>query len=130
MYRDTVDVERPRMLAVLDTMIAWSVARPKLLKFRVEENGKGVVRFERVGSNVVFWSATPKRSDTPVLELLPGASRVLTAEQRTSVVNTINEHSREVLEPTDKLHIGFGALKNKAACAAVLTLMGELLETT
>jgi hypothetical protein len=130
MNRDTDRLERPRLLAVLDTMIAWSVARPKLLKFRADEGEKGVVRFERVGSNQVFWSASPRRQEAPVLELLPGASRVLTPEERASAISTLNSHTRETLEPTGRLQIGFGALKNAAANAAVLELMGALLAKT
>jgi hypothetical protein len=130
MNRDTDHGERPRLVAVLDAMIAWSLARPKLLKFRVDAGEKGVLRFERVGSDLVFWSASPRRQDAPVLELLPGASRALTAEERASAMSTLNAHTRETLEPTGRLQISFGALKNAAASAAVLELMGALLAKT
>ena len=128
MNRDTVPSERPRLLAVLDTMIAWSVARESKLKFRAEENTKGAVRFDRADSNVVFWSASPRRSESPLLEFGPGACRALNPEEKANVASTLNAHTRETVEPTGRLHIGFGALKNKAASAAVLELMGELLE--
>jgi len=128
MNRDTVHVERPRLVAVLDAMIAWSAARPALVRFRADDNTKGIVRFECVGSHAVIWSATPRHQDVPVLELLPGASRVLSPEERASAIATLGSHTRQTLDPTGRLHIGFGALKNEAAKTAVLELMGELLE--
>jgi hypothetical protein len=42
-------------------------------------------------------------------------------------METLNAHSRAVLVEGDRLRIGFGALKNAAAQAAVLALMEELL---
>ena len=78
----------------------------------------------------MIWSATPRRNDAPVLELLPGASRFLSAEERLGAVETLSAHTRESLDPAGRLHIGFGALKNASACKAVLTLMDELLEKT
>lgn len=130
MNRDTVPVERPRLLAVLDAMIAWSVKRPDALQFRVDDNERGVVRFEQTGSHAIFWSAAPRRNDVPVLELLPAAARVLTEQERADVIATLGTHTREALDPAGRMHIGFGALKNAAACAAVLQLMGELLTKT
>jgi hypothetical protein len=130
MNRDTMPTERPRLLAVLDAMIEWSAARPGRVRFRADTNEKGVVRFESLGSKTVIWSATPRRNDTPVLELLPGASRFLSEEERADAIGTLNALTRETLDPTGRLHIGFGALKNAAACAAVLQLMDALLEKT
>ena len=118
MNRDTIPTERPRLLAVLDAMIAWSAARPERVRFRADTNERGIVRFEALGAKAVIWAATPRRNDTPVLDLLPGASRFLSA------------HTRETLDPIGRLHIGFGALKNANACTAVLALMDELLEKT
>src|SRR5688500_14367453 len=46
MYRDNVLAERPRLLAVLDAVIAWSAAHSELVRFRPDENTKGVIRFE------------------------------------------------------------------------------------
>ena len=94
MNRDTDHGERPRLIAVLDAMIAWSLARPKLLKFRVDAGEKGVLRFERVGSDLVFWSATPRRQDARVLELLPGASRALTPEEKLSLDRAMRRGDR------------------------------------
>ena len=128
MHRDTAQVERPRLLAVLDAMIAWSSARPNLVQFRADDNKKGAVRFECVSTHAVIWTATPRNHDVPVLELLPGASRVLTPEQRASAIATLGAHTRQTLDPTGRLHIGFGALKNEAARKAVLELMGELVD--
>jgi hypothetical protein len=128
--RDTAHSERPRMIAVLDAIIAWSVARPTQLRFRADDNDKGVVRFERIGSNAVMWSAAPRRNDSPVLEFLPGASRLITPEERASAIGTLSAFTREPLDPAGRVHIGFGALKNSAACAATLALLGELVEKT
>jgi hypothetical protein len=43
------------------------------------------------------------------------------------VMQTLNAHSRAALVEGDRLRIGFGALKNAAAQAAVLALMDQLL---
>ena len=130
MSRDTVKPERPRFLAVLDALIAWSLARPTMLKFHVDEGHPGVVSFERVGSKAIFWSASARRSDVPKLELLPRASRALTPEERANATSALNAHSREELAVGDPLRIGFGALKNEAGRTAVLSLMEELLAAT
>ena len=90
----------------------------------------GVVSFEHVGSNVVFWAASPRRCDVPKLELLPRAARVLSAAERATATDTLNAHSRGTLSADDPLRIGFGALKNLAARAAVLALMDQLLVVT
>jgi hypothetical protein len=125
--RDTPGPDLPRLVAVLDALIAWSVARPALLAFRAEEGRKDVLSFERVGSNAVVWSAQVTRGAGPRLEIHPPSGRPLSAEDRTSVMQTLNAHSREVLVAGDRLRIGFGALKNVAARTAVLALMKELL---
>lgn len=130
MNRDTVPTEQPRFTAVLDAVIAWSVARPGLLRFRADETHPGVVSFERVDSKVVFWAATPRRRDVPKLDLLPRAARNLTPEKRADAMEALNAHSREPLTPEDPLRIGFGALKNTNARAAVLELMDQLLVVT
>lgn len=130
MSRDTVVPERPRLLAVLDALIAWSVARPTMLKFHADEGHPGVVSFERVGSKAIFWSASARRGDCPKLELLPRASRALTPEERANATIALNAHSREELAVGDPLRIGFGALKNEAGRTAVLALMEQLLSAT
>ena len=126
MYRDNVQAERPRMLAVLDAVIAWSAAHPGLVRFRPDDNTKGVIRFEDVATNTVFWAATPRRQNVPILQLLPGGARLLTEEERSDAVSRLNSYTREE-NPAGRLHIGFGALKNPAGRQAVLDLMDELL---
>jgi hypothetical protein len=127
MYRDNVVAERPRLLAVLDAVIAWSAAHSELVRFRPDENTKGVIRFEEVATNTVFWTATPRRSNSPLLQLLPGGARLLTDEDRTDAVTRLNSFTREA-NPAERMHIGFGALKNLEGRAAVLELMEELLQ--
>ena len=125
--RDTPGTDLPRFAAVLDALIAWSVARPGLLAFRADEGRKDVVSFERAGSKVVFWSAQVTRGTGPRLEIHAPTGRPLHAEERATVMQTLNAYSREVLVEGDRLRIGFGALKNPAALAAVLALMEQLL---
>jgi hypothetical protein len=124
--QDTPGTDLPRFVAVLDALIAWSVARPRLLAFRAAA-GKGVVSFSRAGEKGPFWSAQVTRGVGPRLEIhLPSAS-ALDDAQRARVMQTLNAHSRAVLVEGDRLRIGFGALKNAAAQAAVLALMDRLL---
>ena len=128
--RDTPGTDLPRLTAVLDALIAWSVARPGLLAFRADEGRSDVVSFELVGSKVVFWSAQVTRGAGPKLEIYPPTGRALGAEARATVMETLNANSREVLAEGDRLRIGFGALKNDASRAAVLALMEQLLATS
>jgi hypothetical protein len=81
MYRDNVVADRPRLLAVLDAVLAWSATHPDLVRFRPDDNTKGVIRFEDVGTGTVFWAATPRRQNSPLLQLLPGSARLLTDEE-------------------------------------------------
>lgn len=127
MYRDNVVADRPRLLAVLDAVIAWSAAHPELVRFRPDDNTRGVIRFEAIASNTIFWSASPRRENVPLLQLLPGSSRFISEETKAEVVSRLNEHTREE-NPKGDMHIGFGALKNPAGRAAVLGLMDELLD--
>ena len=126
MKRDTTLEERTRLLAVLDAMIAWSNASRAHIRFRDDANRKGAVRFEHVASGAVFWAAIPRRQQAPLLQI-PGAARILSEEERATIIGTLGAHTRETLDPRGHLQISFGALKNAAACAAVLELMGELL---
>jgi hypothetical protein len=128
--RDTGKTERPRFLEVLDAIVAWSVARPDRLRFRNDETKPGVISFERVGSNVVFWSVHPRRGADPTVEFIPRSASVLSEADRAEVMNALNAHSRESLTKDDKLRIGFGALKNQTARAAILTMMEQLLLVT
>lgn len=128
--RDTGAMERPRFLEVLDALLAWSAARPDLLKFKADETKLGVISFERVGSKVVFWSVQPRRGSVPAVELVPRSASVLSPSDRVVVMDALNAHSREVLTPDDKLRIGFSALKNRASRTAVLAMMEQLLLLT
>ena len=128
--RDTPGTDLPRFVAVLDELIAWSVARPGQLVLRSAEKRADVIAFERTSAKAPFWSAQVTRGAGPRLEihLPPGAAT--SAEERTAVRDTLNRHSREVLLEGDRLRIGFGALKNVAGRAAVLALMEDLLAGT
>jgi hypothetical protein len=127
MGRDTPGTDLPRYVAVLDTLIDWSVARPKLLRFRENEKRADVVSFERTGTKAVIWSVQTARNAAPRLEIHVPANQPLSGEERATVLQTLNAHSREVLVEGDRLRIGFGALKNVAAMNAVLALMKQLL---
>ena len=126
MYRDNGVAERPRLLAVLDAMIAWSAARAEFIRFRPDENGQGVIRYEDTATGNVFWVATPRRQNSPMLQLMPGSARSLTDEVRSDAVTRLNSYTREE-NPTGRMHISFGALKNVAGREAVMELMAELL---
>jgi hypothetical protein len=128
MKRDTTGAELSRLVAVLDALIKWSVARPQTLSFQ-DGTAAGVLAFECVESKEVCWLARVTRGDAPKLEFYPPTGRSLSAETRAKVVETINAHARQGLNAGDRLRIGFGALKNAKALAAVTTLLGELLAT-
>jgi hypothetical protein len=125
--RDTPGTDLPRYVAVLDALIAWSLARPASLEFRAGEGRKDVLSFARVGSKAVFWSVQVTRGVGPRLELHTPSGQPLSVEERARVLETLNAHSRAVLVEGDRLRIGFGALKNVAAQQAVLALMERLL---
>ena len=125
--RDTSGSDLPRLVSVLDALIAWSVARPELLVLRDESGPNASVSFECVGTKVVLWSSRVTRGEGPRLEIYPPTGRSLTAEDRAMVMETLNAHSREALLEGDRLRIGFGALKNDAARTAVLALLDQLL---
>ena len=127
MTRDMPGTDLPRYVTVLDALIAWSAARPTLLEFRAGEGRKDVISFARVGSKAVFWSAQVTRGVGPKLEIHTPSGRPLSTEERATVLETLNAHSRAVLVEGDRLRIGFSALKNAAAQQAVLALMERLL---
>ena len=128
--RDKPGTDLPRFVAVLDALIAWSVAHPTLVTFRPDEGRKDVISFARAESKAVFWSAQVTRGTGPRLEIHAPTGRPLQAEERATVMQTLNAHSREVLVEGDRLRIGFSALKNPAALAAVLALIEQLLTGT
>jgi hypothetical protein len=128
MQRDTPGTDLPRYVAVLDALNAWSTARPDRLAFRAAEKRADVIRFERTESKEAFWSAQLARGAAPNLEIHLAAARAASAEDRAATMTTLNALSREVLVEGDRLRVGFGALKNAAALAAVLAMMERLLE--
>ncbi len=130
MNRDTAGTDRPRYTAVLDALIEWSLARPEQLQFRSEESASGVVSFQRVGTNAVFWAVRPMRGSGPKMELLPRAAALLSAEKRAAARDTLNGCSRDGIDEGDRLSITFGPLKNPAARETVFSLMDNLLQTT
>jgi len=126
--QDTPGADLPRLVAVLDALIAWSAARPAMLAFRPPSGrGGAAVGFQRVGAKAPFWSAQVTRGTGPKLEIHGNVGEALSDAERAAVLATLNAHSREVLVDGDRLRIGFGALKNAAAQAAVLALMERLL---
>ena len=125
--RDAPGTDFPRLVAVLDALIKWSVARPKLLEFKPGATRADVVRFGLVGSPVIVWSAQVTRGSGPSLEIYPSSGKALTTEQRALIFKTLNAHKREQSLEGDRLRINFSALKNSTALAALLSLMQELL---
>jgi hypothetical protein len=124
--RDTPGTDLPRYAAVLDALLAWSATRPGRLTFRTEPTAAADLRFGPANGAGVLWAARPTRGGAPTLEIAPGGAS-LSGEARARAVATLNAHSRAVLAPGDRLRIGFGALKNAAALAAVLALLDDLL---
>lgn len=127
MKRETSGAELTRLIAVLDALIKWSVARPQALVFHGDDSAGGVIAFECVETKTVCWSARVTRGDAPKLEIYPPTGRSLSAEARAKVVETINTYSRVDLAEKDRLRIGFGALKNGAALEAVTAMLGEVI---
>ena len=130
MKRETSGAELARLVGVLDALIKWSVARPQALAFHSDDSAAGVLAFQCVDSKALCWAARTTRGAAPMLEIYPSSARTLSAESRAKVMETLNAHSRQALTETDRLRIGFGALKNSAALAAVTTLLGEVLAET
>jgi hypothetical protein len=130
MKRETTGTELSRLVAVLDALIKWSVARPQALTFHNDDSAAGVLAFECVDSKALCWSARTTRGAAPQLEIYPSSARTLTAEARMRVMETLNAYSRQALNESDRLRIGFGALKNDAALAAVTDMLGEVLTGT
>ena len=125
--QDTPGPDLPRLTAVLDALIAWSAARPQLLSFKPSSGRAATVGFERVGAKAPFWSAQVTRGTGAKLEIHGKVGEALSDTERATVIETLNQHSSGVLVDGDRLRIGFGALKNAAAQAAVLALMERLL---
>lgn len=86
----------------------------------------GTISFEATATNTVFWSATPRRGNVPLLQLLPGAGKLLSEGERRDAVSRLNACTRDQ-NAAGRMQIGFGALKNPEGRAAVFELMNELL---
>ena len=125
--RDTPGTDLSRYVAVLDALLAWARAHADQVTLHTAAKRQDVIRFDRAGTKQAFWSVQPTRADAPKLEVhLPaGASRVAATAD---TLRTLNAHSRDALEQGDRLRIGFGALKNASALAAVLALLDRLLD--
>ncbi len=128
--RDTPGTDLPRYAAVLDALLAWSAARPGRLAFRADPTTAADLRFGPANGTGVLWAARPVRGGAPTLEIATGAGASLAEADRARIMATLNAHSRAVLAPGDRLRIGFGALKNPAALAAVLAVLDDLLGGT
>ena len=127
MQRETPGTDLPRYTAVLDALLKWSASHSSQLRLRAGGVRGDAMRFERSKSKEAFWSVQVVRGTAPKLEIHLPVGRPLSAEDRAHTLQTLNAHSREVLEKNDRLRIGFGALKNAAALAAVLALLDRLL---
>jgi hypothetical protein len=127
MKRDTSGTELTRLVAVIDALIKWSVARPKSLAFHDADSAPGIISFALAGSKTICWTARVTRGDAPKLELFPPGGRSLSPEARAKLVEMLNAHSRLGLADDGRLRISFGALKNAAALEAVTGLLGEVL---
>ena len=75
------------------------------------------------------WTGPPQRGG-PRLEIDRTAGSALSDDMRADIIDTLNTHARKALVDGDRLQIGFGALKNDTARAAVLALMERLLTGT
>lgn len=128
MKRETPGTDLPRYTTVLDGLLAWSAARPQLVRFRPGGARADVLRFERTKTKEVFWSVQVVRASAPKLEIHLATGRPMSAEDRAHTLETLNAHSRVVLEEGERLRIGFGALKNPAALKAVLALLERLID--
>ena len=127
---ETPGTDLPRYVAVLDALLAWSTARSDRLVFSEAARRPGVIRFARAKSKETFWSVQTVRASAPMLEIHLASSRPSSAIDRAEAMRILNAHSRAVLVEGDRLRIGFGALKNAAALAAVLELLDRLLADT
>ena len=125
--QETPGTDLARYVAVLDALLAWTTARGDRLTFSAAPRRPGVIRFERAKSKETFWSVQPVRAAAPMLEIHLASSRPSSAADKAEAMRTLNAHSRAVLAEGDRLRIGFGALKNAAALAAVLELLDRLL---
>ncbi|MDF1501371.1 hypothetical protein [Roseisolibacter sp. H3M3-2] len=128
--RDTPGSDLARYTVVLDDLLAWAAARVDRVVAAPAAGTLGGIAFgPGTGSTGPRWCIRPVRGEGPVVEVLP-SSGVAHEATRERVRALFNAHSRAVLGPEARLRIGFGALKNPAARAALLALLDELLGGT
>ena len=127
MRKETPGTDLPRYVAVLDALLAWAGERSSRLALRPAARRADLIRFDRAGTKASFCSIQAPRAGAPTVEIHLAPSRPSSAEHREEVLRTLNAHSRIALVEGDRLRIGFGALKNAAALAAVLAVMDRLL---
>ena len=127
--RDTPGSDLARYTEVLDELLAWGAAHAdRFTAGPAAATTPGVIVFTPVGGATgPRWSVRPVRGEGPVVEILPAAGALQEA-QVARVRELFNVHSRAVLGPDARLRIGFGALKNAAARAALLAMLEELVE--
>lgn len=126
--RDTPGSDLVRYTAVLDELLAWVAARPDRVVASAATGSSGAIAFApAAGTSGPRWSVRPVRGEGPVVEVLP-ASGADQDEVSDRVRALFNAHSRAVLGPDARPRIGFGALKNADARAALLGLLDELLD--
>lgn len=126
--RDTPGSDLARYTEVLDELLAWCAAHPDRVEVSAEPSASGVVAFAPVArASGPRWSIRPVRGDAPMVEIIPTTGPQQEA-QRERVRALFNAHSRAVLGPDARLRIGFGALKNPAARAALIALLDELTD--
>src|SRR5687768_2824890 len=87
--REAPGTDLPRFVDVLDALIAWTAARPGRLTFRPDTGRGDVMRFELVGTKVVFCAVQVNRGIGPRLEIYPPTGRALTDEERATVMQTL-----------------------------------------
>lgn len=126
--RETPGSDLPRYVAVLDVLLAWAATHADRVVLSPSARQPRRIRFEHVGTRSPLWSAHAKRTGSPMLEIhVESSSPTPGGERRAEVMRTLNAHTRVTLAEGDRLLIGFGALKNDAALAAVLALLDRLL---
>jgi transposase len=127
--RDTPGSDLARYTEVLDELLAWAASHADRVAAApaAATPSQGVISFAPVaGVAGPRWSLRPVRGEGPVVELQP-ATGVEQEAQGARIRTLFNSHSRAALGPDARLRIGFGALKNPAARAALLALLEDLV---
>ena len=129
MKRDISGAEQGRVVAVLDALLAWSIARPETVVLRAATGVNPSLCFERVGSRTFVWSARVQQGLGASLEVAASAGRALSPDDRAMVLESLNANSRTTPNEGDPLRISFSALKNPRCLEAILALIDRLLLT-